>query len=537
MILPPFSDFCSEKAENSSFFLVNSTVESIKNNLFAQIPSDLNLQGNFLKSDSFINQFAKYIPSLTILPIPWTQENFDFLMKKLTFQHFNNGQNDFYNKYYADGLQDVLIPKTVDKIIDQLFIFGEDSLTLQQLWRFSLALSQPEMFVEALIEIFRNEKHSFHVEWAQGLYDYFHPHIEQSKSGDSLNDGTDYQVLIIELFTAIILRYPKEEHAFQIFAYKLFTDFLCICRHSSGKLLVQTFRCFAELYTKLGAILHEDNLKKIMVEIVLTFTPNHQLFRQSYYLIQQNSIIYDDVKYVKLLIKLKVSLSIHTLEFIDTVLSSHTIISKPFIIMQYLLQICVTKQVWNLATASIIQKHSRLFVQSKKLSTWMKLFVRRTLQWVAIVAKLRRYKNRRFLIARSFSIFVQCTPEPIANEIRTGVSTLIQSGIYPELSFYFTPSSFDQTFLDEIEVIDVLPDLTEMLLWPHETLRADQLQKLENIRNQIQLDAHKDIESLKYLEDPTDKIIKKESSLETSVTCFYTLIVILIIIVVLIIIS
>ena len=503
MILP-FSDLNSEKGDDSGFFIINSTVENIKNNIFSQIPSDLNIQGKFLNSESFINQFAKLIPALTILPIPWTHENFDFLMKKLIFQYINTNKNNFCNKHFNDNFEDILIPNTVEKIIDQLFIFGEEFISLQQLWRFSLALSQPELFLNALIEVFRNEKYSYHVDWAQGLYDYFHPHIEQSKSGDCANGGTDYQILIIELFTAIILRYPKEDFAFQIFAYKLFTDFLCICRHSSGKLLIHTFRCFAELYKKLGPIIHEENLKKIIVEIVLTFTPNHQLFRQSYYLIQQNNNIYDDVKYVKLLIKLKISLSIQSLEFIDTVLSSHAIISKPFIIMQYLLQICVTKQVWSLATASIIQKHSRLFVQSKKLNTWMKLFVRRTLQWVAIVAKLRRYKNRRFLIARAFSIFVQCTPEPIENEIRTDVSTLIQSGAYPELSFYFTSSSFDQSFLDEIQVIDVQQDLTEMLLWPRENLRADQLQKLEIIRKSNLLGSGKDIESLKYLEDSSD---------------------------------
>ena len=533
MILPFFSDWQEANPEKIGLSHITDRLEKIKNDIFARFSIDLKNQAEFIKSNSFMNEFAKEIPAITVLPVPWTQKDFDFLRAILTSQYLHKQSINADLKYLHDDLHDVLIPGTVENILDQLYIFGDDSISLQTLWKFSLALSQPDLFLQSLIEIFRNEKYQYHVEWAQGLYDYFHPQIEQSKSGLTPTEGTDYQILIVELFTAIILRYPREDFSFQVFSYRLFTDFLCICRHSTGKLLVQTFRCFAELYSKLGNVLIEESMNKIIVEIVLTFTPNHPLFRQAYYLIQHNNSVYDDFKYLKLLIRLKVALSIQLFEFIDSVLSSHDIISKPFIIMQFLMQTCVTKQVWSLATAHIIQKHARLFFQSKRVRDWMKLFVRRSLQWVAVVAKLRRYRNRRFLIARSFRMFVECTPESIANEIKTGASTLIQSGAYPELSFYFTPGPFDQIFLDEIEVLDVLPDLTEMLLWPRESFRSDQLQKIEAKRN----NSRNDIKSFKFLEDSSDKFINGASTLETSLTCFYSLIVILIIVVVLVIFS
>ena len=516
----------------NNYTLIGRHIETLKNNLFSHLEPDVNKQKQFFHSDFFINELARYLPAVTTLPVPCTQDDFDTMITNLKLFYFNEQHKNGDLKYLETSADNILVPRTVEEVIRQLFIFGEERISLQNLWSFSEALSNPTLFVRSLIEVFRNNNFAFHQEWAQGLFDYYHPYIESAKT---TKPCSDYHLLILDLFVAIILRYPKDEFSFQIFAYRIFNDFLSICRRSTGKMLIHAFRCISELYTKVGRLLIEESLNKIIVDIVLTFTPTHQLFHHVYYLIQQTPEIYDDVKYLKLLIRLKVSVTMQTFEFIDAVLCAHSVISKPLIIVQFLMQQCVTKQVWSLVAANIIQKHARLFLQSKRTREWMKIYVRRTLQWISIVAKLRKYKNRRFLIARSFGIFATCTPASIAEEIKTDASTLIQTGAHPELSYYFSAAQFDQTFLDEIEVLDVLPDLNEQLLWPKETLRSDQLQKMDALRNTPQ--PQRDAESLKILNDSSDTILDGRETIETSMACFYTLLFLLFTTFVLVIIS
>ena len=167
------------------------------------------------------------------------------------------------------------------------------------------------------------------------------------------------------------------------------------------------------------------------------------------------------------------------------------------------------------------------------------MFARRSFQWVAISNKLGRYQNVRELIARLYASFAECLPESISNEIKTDASTLLQSGAaFPELAHYFIPSSFDQIFLDEIDVIEVLPDLKEMLISPKETFSHEQLMRLEiKKRQQVALseETESDVESLQLFDK--ELITNEDQFLYSNYNYLYWLVILLVIIVILLIIS
>ena len=459
---------------------------------------------------------------------------------KTYFENHHITDNNAANQLDLIECQHVT-PKTQDEVITDLFSPDKMIRFNDNLLFYASTLGNSTLFISSMIRIFSDNTFPFNIIWAEILFDYFIPFLKYSKHKET-PESIRFKILIIELLTQITLRYPRRKretpHSPAYF-FNLMTDLLCICRHSTGSLLVHSFRCFAQLYKKVYKAVAEELIGKIIVDMLLTFTPNHPLFLNLCRLVQTNPKVYDDVKFLKLFIRMKVSHNIQTYQFIDSVLSAHEKIETPLIIIQFLVQMCIAEPIYTNAITQIIRKHSRIFVQSKSTHHWMKIFVRRSFQWIAITNKLGRYQHMRELTARVLSSFMDGLTDSISNEIKTDASTLLQSNVqYPEIACYFTPSSFDQVFLDEIDVIEVQSDLKEMLLSPKETFSHDQIMKLEYKRKQQSTsdDTESDPESFQVI-DKNSETIDQIDFLRNTIACFYPFVFMLVTIVFLLIIS
>lgn len=439
------------------------------------------------------------------------------------------GEMDVNHDQVYPIMSSSLLTKEENTILQTLTI----SPSLEELKELSENTNDPFAFMTMLVSFFRTNKIHLSREVSESLLDFYYPFLNDSKNADNIIIGSKAQYALQDLIVCLMKEYPSKDPFFQVFSSRILTDLLILMRHSTGDFLVQNFRCFSDIYRSQGQNISEEIFDRLEVDFCLTFTPTHTLFKQACKLIDTTVIHgFDSYSLLKLLIRMKINANMKTFELIDDILSNtQRCNSDVHVIVEFLFQMSVLKVVWSMTAVSLLKKHVHYIINDKKTKKWSINFIRRSFQWMQLCKKNGRYKNRRPMIARAMSVLAEDAPEVIRSEIYTCASTLIMSGLMPELSQFFkSTGAFDQTFLDEIDVMELRDDLMDQLCSPVEKLRADQIRRIEAKRNLCVRNPLSDDEAIKI----TDGL---ESSILKSVKFFYAMIALILTIVVLVIFS
>ena len=422
-----------------------------------------------------------------------------------------------------------LLTKEENAVLPTLTI----SPTLDELKELSENTNDPFAFMTLMVSFFRTNRIHLSREVTESLLDFYYPFLSDSKNADNIIIGSKAQYALQDLIVCLMKEYPSRDPFFQVFSFRILTDLLILMRHSTGDFLVQNFRCFSDIYRSQGPNISEEIFERLEVDFCLTFTPTHMLFKQACKLIDTTVIHgFDSYSLLKLLIRMKINANMKTFELIDDILSdTQRCNSDVHVIIEFLFQMSVLKVVWSMTAVSLLKKHIHYILNDKKTKKWSINFIRRSFQWMQLCKKNGRYKNRRPMITRAMSVLAEDAPEVIRSEIYTCASTLIMSGLMPELSQFFKPTgAFDQTLLDEIDVMELRDDLMDQLCSPVEKLRPDQIRRIEAKRNLCVRNPLSDDETIKI----SDSL---ESSILKSVKFFYAMIALVLTIVVLVIFS
>ena len=357
---------------------------------------------------------------------------------------------------------------------------------------------KPEFIVYNLIDAIRRNPEELSAQAAEQIIDYFLPVLDQERSQENLSTN-NFQIATIELLSLATAMYPERNTRFTLYLYKILTNLLILCRHAIGTILAIAFRCFSIIWMKKAELIQEEYFYRLIVDFILTFTPTHTLFSQAVFLLRMKAVNgFSEVQFIKLLLKLKVSFSTKTFELIDYVLSKpDTEESQKEFLIRSLFQVAVSKSLWSQTATSLIAKYKDIIDSNKELKNYCSIFCRRTVQWIALSNKLQKHTNREVSVARALYNIQQTSSEQISKEISTDVSTLMMSGKYQSLEMYFeSTGAYDQTLLDEIDVLNVPDNLLDLLAHPQEKLSSEQLRRIE-LRKKLQLNSQPSEEEIK----------------------------------------
>ena len=467
---------------------------------------------NLPKSTFFQFDFSQNSITNSVIPdvSTYTKSKFNVLNNNSNFHQENN--------FESHPIQSTsLIIKDSYHFSRSDFIFNQE---IEQ---------NPAFFLQKIISILRNQSHLINIETAEFMLDYFYPQLQEYRVIDNF-EANEIQLLSIEIICLIISKFNfSYESRLYIYLYRILMDLILLCRHSRGTTMVHSFRFLIEIWKEKANILQEESFNKLTVEFLLTFTPPHPLFLPAANLLKNYTIYgFDHIRFIKLLLRLKVSMSIQAFSLIDQILQDdiNDNPSQQSFFIEYLFKIAVSKPIWTCTLSTLIVKYMNIINENQKLNEWCQLFSRRSLQWIALSKRTKGYNNRQLDISRALFIISQGANESLKKEILTGASTLIQTGKYPELQLFFKPSSYSQSFLDEIDVLDHKDDLKKALTDPQTQLRDDQIRRIE-VRKNLSLPR----ESKKFY----DAQILLEQNIHESFNLFYIILSLLVIIIVVII--
>lgn len=339
----------------------------------------------------------------------------------------------------------------------------------------------PMLFIKDLTNLFKNNSIPFNIDLAQFLLDYFHPFINHMKSNTQI-DLSNLQLSILELITSIILKYPSQDTRFMAITMKTIFDFISICRNTNYTIQNKVFIYLSRIMINRMKLLPELEFSNLINEFISIFNTNHPLFKLSYQTLFQSIKDFDQVKYVKSVLKTKCELSIELFNLIDQVLSIQQNNQNYFKIFQFLLNTSISQPVWNLTATFLIQRHSWYLNKDKKCNLWLFYFVRRTLQWTAIAIDSQTYHDYIYSIFHLMKILSQISPTNIKKEIEKDISTLLYNKKFNQYSSFFNITTYDQEFLDEIQVIDFGNNIIQFLTAPKTKLGPEQAKELEYIK-------------------------------------------------------
>jgi hypothetical protein len=464
-----------------------------------------------------------------------TNRNEEYLIKMLTHEHETNdviAKNTFIDEI-LDSNQTKCLSNSDFSLNEQneFLQILSCSPTLESLWQVAEKINDPFKFMSLLVSFFRSNKLQLSREMAESLIDIYYPFLSESKNTENLTNVSKYHYALQDLIICVMKQYPSCDSFFQIFTFRILTDLLILMRRSTGDFLIQNFRCFADIYSSQGPNISKDVFERLVVDFCLTFIPTHPLFTQSCMLINNNVVHgFDTFCMLKILIRMKIALNMKVFELIDHTLSnSEGFHSDIHFIIEFLFQTAVLEIVWSNTALSLIKKHARHILSHAKTKKWSINFIRRTFQWMELCKKNGRYKNRRTVIAHAMYVLANGAPEIIRAEIYSCASTLIMSGLMTELNQFFEPSgAYDQTLLDEIDVMELRDDVMEQLCSPVEKLRPDQIRRIEAKRFLLDNNPLSDDEAIKQSDGFETSILKSINYFSVIIALILTIVVLVI---------
>lgn len=317
-------------------------------------------------------------------------------------------------------IRDAFLLNNLDQNNNNSLFMQKNLNQLNEIWDYCLKINEPIIFLQYLIQMSANSETLISIEIFQRLIDCFHPFISQAKI-QGIQTFSQIRMLVFELITNLISNYPPEDNRFNYFVSRTIHDYIQICKVSKPEFQIYLLRLLNQIFRKVNAYYPQSDFKKFLVEFLSTFNPSHFLFKASFHVLRNSYPEFDEICYLKILIHSKFQYTIEMFDIIDEILSRHRDLQKSSSIVQFFLNIALSEPIWCFTVIRFIQKYS-IFIQQEM--NWVKLFVRRTLQWARIASKSGIAEQYISMIAQLMKALYDISTEDIQREISIDISTL-----------------------------------------------------------------------------------------------------------------
>lgn len=318
-------------------------------------------------------------------------------------------------------------------------------------------------------DILKSEKIVLELECIEYLMAKMFPFLDGSRYF-----GSDFHVACLQIVISLLEKYPNHDYKFQSYYFRTMQYFLYKLRTPRPDLYI-VFREFAYFYANVLPMMIEELFTKLTIEFTLIFCPFHPLFDLAVHLVKNNVVHnFTIVEYLKLILRLDNPLSQRVFILFDYALTS---LESHIDIVRFLLYTISTKPLWSKISMEYLFRCNLSTDNASK--KYIKIYIRRAFQWIAITSKKQVHFTRRNIIIDLLTKLRSYECYRII--IDKYVSTLVMDNQdFHEItnSFPIVNGSYDQTFIDELEILELSLDYNLLIRKPKKHLTLEQSKNL-----------------------------------------------------------
>ena len=338
-------------------------------------------------------------------------------------------------------------------------------------------IKNENLLLSTLPQLLRENKFFDKKDLAEQLYDHYLPFINVYKSNDNLTfNAIENQLNVFSILEYAVLHYPNfSDNIYYDTLSKFFIRMANIIVDFDGTLRANAWRILFNTFTRVYPKFQTDDSTFVLnyvSTLLMMKSPNQK--ENIYFLKNLKTSNFLIGNYYSAKIIDNPHLLQEDFDIIDHLTLIHVNISYPLYILRHLIQLFISGDVFSRTAYYLLSKNIEYFKINQRLHNWTKCFFKRSFQWLYVVKRVNKYKNRRLFVIHCLYKLYQLNIPDMNQVILTSAASLLNAMPYPEVLKMFPEAShanLDPTFDTDFNgLLFNLRKLKKHLLWPQEKL-------------------------------------------------------------------
>ena len=481
-------NFFETKKINLFFLMIKTKTETLQQCEFNNLPvvgADC-FKVN-ITEQSFISKIQSICPFLCFVRFDTETQYFEdihnFVMKlccSIDVPDPSKSKEKFLQ--YLKVNSEFFSTSTTKDLIQQFNLIQTPFTMHMLLFDFLQKLRNPSVFLYSFETLFNSEYLVKDDICYEELFDHFLPFVRAYKSYQKLSfEIENQQLTLMELLTNICMSMPKTLSSYdKIYSRVLEKIFHVVNKYHENftTLSINALRFFTKLFDEYIANFNEDEKAEKVIDFINALHPYHYQRRaiMAYFLKVMDSP-FNACTYFISRLSTGLLFDQFDFEFLLDYMRENKDIEKPFQVMRHLLQTFMIGNAYSKISYLIIMENLHYFKTCARLEHWTQTFFRRTFQWLYVVERVGKYKNRSIETLNCLKALYDLNIPGMNEIVEVSCASLLNilpyrnTPIYQCVSRYFRMGEVDKTFRDEIFVLEYhVKQLKKQLLWPQEKL-------------------------------------------------------------------
>ena len=438
-------------------------------------------EGSGAESAAYRKDFERFCPILSLISDLPKQEYFKAahrIVRKITGENAPNPRTERkqFLKFLKQNKSSFRF-QTKNQLLKQIKIVPYKYPIHTIFFELSQNIKNENLLLSTLPQLLRENKFFDKKDLAEQLFDHYFPFIKVYRPSDELTfSSIENQLNMFSILEYAVLHYPNfSDNIYCERLSKFFITMANIVVDFEGTIRANAWRVFYNTFIRIFPKFPANNTSFILnyvSTILMEKSPNQKM--NIYLLKSLKSANFVIGNYYSTKIIDNPHLIQEDFDIIDRLTNEHANISYPLYIIRHLIQLFISGDAFSKTAFYLLSKNTEYITLNKRLHNWVKCFFKRSFQWLYVVKRVNKYKNRRIFLIHCLARLYQLNIPDMNQIILSSAASLLNSMPYPEVQQMFPDAinaPLDPTFdTDFSGLLFNIRRLKKHLLWPQEKL-------------------------------------------------------------------